>query len=183
MTVICTDKTGTLTQNALTVLGFAGPSGEAATPMRRCSSPPCVTMTRVTGEQVAGDPVDAALARWAAACGLDVTALLAAHPRLAATPFDAHRRYMSVTCRGDGADLTLIKGAPEAVLALTGAEALPSSLAVAVTDATGRGNGRCCWRWPAGPRRRPPSGWCACPTRRVLRFRPPSPPAAARASG
>jgi magnesium-transporting ATPase (P-type) len=85
-----------------------------------------------------GDPIDVALAEWAAAQGVDVGALRNTHVRIAGVPFSAERRYMTVTVERDGRRRELIKGAPEAVLALSGA---PSSGAIrqAILEAAGAG--------------------------------------------
>jgi calcium-translocating P-type ATPase len=137
VTVICTDKTGTLTQNTLSVLGFTGastgPPAEALLTAALCND------ARLDGAGFAGDPIDVALAGWAAGNGQDVEALRRAHRRIADMPFDASRRYMSVTCDVGGAERDFIKGAPEAVLALIANGETPAPIAAALAAATQRG--------------------------------------------
>ncbi|MGK4008300.1 cation-transporting P-type ATPase [Sorangium sp. So ce1036] len=141
VTTICTDKTGTLTQNALSVRGFtpargAPPDAERAA---RLAAALCNNARPAPGGgEYEGDPVDVALARWAAAGGVDLAEARARWPRVADTAFDARRRYMAVTCAAGGATRELVKGAPEAVVALTGAPA-PAGLDEAVASAAERG--------------------------------------------
>jgi magnesium-transporting ATPase (P-type) len=138
VTVICTDKTGTLTENALSVLGFDTADGESAIPTAALQAAALCSDVRATDGGYEGDPLDVSLAGWAAAHGHDPTAQRQACPRLADVPFDARRRYMSVTCAVDGARIQFVKGAPEAVLSL--AEAAPSpALATALATAAERG--------------------------------------------
>jgi magnesium-transporting ATPase (P-type) len=62
------------------------------------------------------------------------------HPVTALTPFDAYLRLMSVTCRFKEGNRTFVKGAPEAVLPRTAANALPASLTKSIDDAAARGD-------------------------------------------
>jgi calcium-translocating P-type ATPase len=134
-TVICTDKTGTLTENALSVLAVEPapgvPPGDALLVAQLCND------ARATDGGFAGDAIDVALAEWARAQGGDPSAQRW-HPRLSEVTFDAHRRYMTVTCDVDGAARELVKGAPEAVLALLGVSA-PATIDAALAAAAARG--------------------------------------------
>jgi Ca2+-transporting ATPase len=110
-TVICTDKTGTLTQNAMRVRAIAPEAG----PGRRAALETAALCNDATGQE--GDPTEVALLQAAAEAGLDPAALRAAHPRVAEVPFDAVRRRMAVVC-ADGAGYTAhVKGALDEVLA------------------------------------------------------------------
>ena len=139
VTVICTDKTGTLTQNSLSVLGFVAPLGEPEPSAEVLLAAALCNDARIADGGFAGDAIDVALARWAAEHGLDVEALRGTHRRLADLPFDANRRYMSVTCEVDGSERVFIKGAPEAVLALTSDGQMPAAISETLSAATGRG--------------------------------------------
>lgn len=137
VTVICTDKTGTLTQNAISVLGIVAEGGADAAP-RSLEAAVLCNDARVAEDGFAGDPVDVALLKFAIAQGSDVTAIRAAGTRVADVPFDAQHRYMSVTCERDGRRVDFIKGAPEEVLALTSAKPTPA-LEKAIEQVTQRG--------------------------------------------
>jgi sodium/potassium-transporting ATPase subunit alpha len=139
VTVICTDKTGTLTQNALTVLGYVDARGRADVPNDALLASGLCNDAHFADSGFHGDPLDMALARWVVHMGHDLAALRERHPRRADVPFDAHRRYMAVTCEVEGRPVDFVKGAPEAVLALAGLDAPPPLIAVAMETAMHRG--------------------------------------------
>ncbi len=70
-----------------------------------------------------GDPTEVALLAAAAKGGLDVEAVRRAAPRTSELPFDAEARLMATEHADAGRTRTLVKGAPEAVLALCAADA------------------------------------------------------------
>ncbi|HEY5476162.1 MAG TPA: cation-transporting P-type ATPase, partial [Tepidiformaceae bacterium] len=137
VTVICTDKTGTLTQNAISVLGIVT-EGEPDAGTRAIEGAVLCNDARAVDDGFAGDAVDVALLKFAVSEGSDVTAIRSANTRVADVPFDAQHRYMSVTCERAGVRVDYIKGAPEEVLALTKAKATPA-LEKAIQEVAERG--------------------------------------------
>lgn len=139
-TVICTDKTGTLTGGAMrvhevrdangVVLAEAGPDLAAA--LVRCATADAGTRT--------GDPTELAMLDLAAAAGvrLDPTARDAG--RVALFAFDPRRKLMSTLDRVDGGLRVHVKGAPEELLPrCTLPAAGREALVIAVDAMTGRG--------------------------------------------
>jgi calcium-translocating P-type ATPase len=119
-TVICTDKTGTLTANELTVQALWTPAGRHdlhdAGARALLEAGALCNDAAVAGATVSGEPTDAALAAAALAAGVDVEGIRRARPRLDVIPFDSQRGWMATAHPGDGGALVVLKGAPEAVL-------------------------------------------------------------------
>ena len=110
--IICSDKTGTLTQNKMTVVDFFGESdAKLATAMALSSDAELDADGNVTGE-----PTEAALVVWANNLSLPKTALKAEFPRSGEAPFDSGRKMMSTVHAKDGRFLQYTKGAPDVVL-------------------------------------------------------------------
>ena len=110
--VVCSDKTGTLTQNRMTVTTHAGADeGATARAMALCSD------ARLNADGAAqGEPTEAALVQWAAARGLKKPDLEAKLPRVAEAPFDSGRKMMSTVHRAADGFIQYTKGAPDALL-------------------------------------------------------------------
>ena len=107
VTVICTDKTGTLTENRMTVSEV------------RCSalSPQPSDLYKAialntTATHDVGNPTEQALLRWLQQQGVDYQQLRDEHPITAREPFSTERKYMTTTVD----DTLYIKGAPEIVM-------------------------------------------------------------------
>jgi magnesium-transporting ATPase (P-type) len=149
-TFICTDKTGTLTENRMAVVRAWVPAGSAriigvgyepegvvdangpvvtgqlaraALAATRCSNGRAVL--RDSQWVARGDPMEAALHTLALRCGADIGKAEASAPIVRRFPFDPRRRRMSVVTAGE----VLVKGAPDAVLAACGDAASASVVA------------------------------------------------------
>ena len=111
--IICSDKTGTLTQNKMTVVETAGDdAARLATAMALCSD----AELDETGSAI-GEPTECALVNYAAVNGLKKPALKAEQPRVGEAPFDSMRKMMSTLHRlPDGSIIQYTKGAPDEVL-------------------------------------------------------------------
>ena len=107
--IICSDKTGTLTQNKMTVVEhFADDEQLLANAMALCSDAELGKDGAVTGE-----PTECALVSYAASLSLKKDALKAIYPRVGEAPFDSMRKMMStVHSVADGSFVQYTKGAP-----------------------------------------------------------------------
>lgn len=126
VSVICSDKTGTLTQNKMSVkkiyaggkvceecdADFENPVTE---PILRsallCSD------AEVTDKGEVGDPTETALIRLGQKHGADFESVRAKYPRVAELPFDSDRKMMSTVHNNSGNLLMLTKGAVDVLLA------------------------------------------------------------------
>jgi Ca2+-transporting ATPase len=109
VSVIATDKTGTLTENRMHVRNVDSPDPERA--MRTLA----LANDAEDGNQ-AGDPLELALLDFVRARGHDPTALRRRFPRQSSLPFDSSYKYMRVTVQEDGTARSYLKGAPEVLL-------------------------------------------------------------------
>ena len=139
VTCICTDKTGTLTENRMTVaacsvngspspcqvngspspcsvnggiaaVNQAEDGGEKSLP----SALPLAIALNTTATHDVGNPTEQALLRWLMAQGVDYRQLRDDHPVSSRQPFSTERKYMTTTV----GDTIYIKGAPEVVMAM-----------------------------------------------------------------
>ena len=114
VTVICTDKTGTLTQNRMTVFQMRnekgeirndGPDGSDQAELYKAIA------LNTTATHDVGNPTEQALLRWLTAQGVDYEELRRENPFTEREPFSTERKYMSTTV----GNTLYIKGAPEMV--------------------------------------------------------------------
>ncbi len=122
-TVICTDKTGTLTLNQMTVRQFfyhgkthfvenlPVTSRELLLPLMLCND------SQFYEKKIIGDPMEGALLMFAEKADLNYLDAQKYNPRLAEIPFDAEHKFMATFHRQGNEILMFVKGAPEIVLA------------------------------------------------------------------
>ena len=112
ITVIATDKTGTLTENQMTVQGVSPKYNQEGIYTAACLCNDIIS----DGIKLAGDPLETALVRAAEGFGLELDPINQAYPRLTEYSFDNNRKRMSVVCRDDKGYRVWEKGAPESIL-------------------------------------------------------------------
>jgi len=110
--VICSDKTGTLTQNKMTVVDHLGETKLLATAMALCSD-----ANLNENDQAEGEPTECALVSFACSLGLKKQDLEKATPRVDEAPFDSGRKMMSTIHDLGGSFVQYTKGGPDVVLA------------------------------------------------------------------
>jgi len=159
---ICTDKTGTLTQNLMTLqqIYVGGGLVDLSQDLQRNSAAIDLlragilcneaTLADGTGDTIQGDPVDTALVKAAQAAGLDLEQVRKTAPRLDGIPFSSERKLMTSIHTQAGRRVSISKGAPGPLLdrctsCRAGADDLPladqrcQAVRLQVTELQGKG--------------------------------------------
>ena len=127
--IICSDKTGTLTQNKMTVVEYRGDDEKLlATAMALC----CDAELQEDGS-VKGEPTEAALVAYADKLELKKYELEDKFPRVGEAPFDSGRKMMSTIHKTENGFVQYTKGAPDVVLSRC-TEVLADGKRVPMTD-------------------------------------------------
>ncbi len=127
---ICTDKTGTLTQNQMTVQRLFAAGRLVDVPGELHGNDAAVELLQAAvlcneasleggngpAAEIHGDPVDTALLKAACDAGLDPAKVRGSHPQLNQIPFSSERKMMTTVHAFDGRRLALTKGAPGMLL-------------------------------------------------------------------
>lgn len=120
-TYICSDKTGTLTQNKMTVTAACSASdeipltGDAAKKLFALAALCCDAKHTGRGE-VSGEPTEAAIVAAAERSGTDTEKLRRKMPRTDEVPFSSERKMMSVAIKDGDKAITVAKGAPDVLI-------------------------------------------------------------------
>lgn len=119
VTVICTDKTGTLTENKMTVMEMAGSSvvTEVSEHDELAQAIALNTTAELGGDSAGiGNPTEIALLIWLQKHGVDYQTIRNQATMIAQLPFSAENKYMATVAEVGGKKYLFVKGAPEILM-------------------------------------------------------------------
>ncbi len=117
--VICSDKTGTLTQNKMQVTKIVGPDGEITNNIVSNKILELATMctdVEANGTDLIGEPTEIAIVEKAISNGINKQELYKAMHRVEDIPFDSNRKMMTTIHKTQNSYRIITKGAPDVLL-------------------------------------------------------------------
>lgn len=116
VTVICTDKTGTLTENRMQVADLKILNGSEDLLSKAFVLNTTAHLDSEDNDRGIGNPTEVALLLWLKAHGTDYTALRGSVVTVYQLPFSTERKYMATVVKVDDKTILFAKGAPEIIL-------------------------------------------------------------------
>lgn len=124
VTIICTDKTGTLTQNKMRVSEiFKSSADNADATTNLLDTAMAINSTaELDGDKVVGNPTEGALLLWLKDQGHDYNAMRSTCTIVNQIPFSTEKKFMATVATVNGKTLTFVKGAPEILINMCGCD-------------------------------------------------------------